>query len=82
MEGEDTKPIDAGRKGMEVEARETGRKDTVDPKEKDGPKEDGQILATRGTVLGTNHIGTGKHTVLRWIRGRLLNLFHISVQSV
>ena len=54
----------------------------MDPKGMDGPKENGQILVTRGTVLGTIHSGTGKRTVLRWIRGRLLNLFHISVQSV
>ena len=44
----------------------------------DGPKENGQILVTRGTVLGTIHSGTGTRTVLRWIRGRLLNLLHIS----
>ena len=45
-------------------ARETGRKQTVDPKGRAGPKENGQILVTRGTVLGTIHIGTGKRTVL------------------
>ena len=51
--------------------------------EKVGPKENGQTLVIRGTVLGTIHTGTGKRTVLRWwIRGRLLNLFHISVWSV
>ena len=58
----------------------------MDPKESAGesagPKENGQTLVTRGTVLGTTHIGTGKRTVLRWIRGRLLILLHISVQSV
>ena len=69
-------------KGKEKEARETGRKEKVDPKAKDGPKDNGQLLVTRGTVLGTIHIGTEKRAVLRWIRGRLLNLFHISVQSV
>ena len=46
------------------------------------PKENGPILVTFGTVLGTIHIGTGKRRVLRWIRGRLSNLFHISVRSV
>ena len=52
------------------------------PKGKDGPKDNGQILVTRGTVLGTIHSGTGKRMVLRWVRGRLLNLFLLSVQSV
>ena len=47
---------------------------TVVPKESDGPKENGRILVTRGTVLGI-HIG------LRWISGRLLNLFFFFVQS-
>ena len=42
------------------EGRETGRKDKVDPKGKDGPKENGQTLGTRGTVLGTIHNGTEK----------------------
>ena len=59
---------------------ETGRKEKVDPTERDGPKENGQILVTRGTVLGAIHTGTAKRTVLRWIRGRLLNPFHM--QSV
>ena len=36
----------------------------------------GQTLVTRGTIV------TAKHMVLRWSRGRLLNLFLISVQSV
>ena len=39
-------------------------------------------LVTRGTVLGAIHIGTAKLMVLRWIRGPLLTLFLISVQSV
>ena len=43
-------------------------------------KENGQILVTRGTVLGIIPIGTAKRMVSRWIRGLLLNLFHISVQ--
>ena len=58
------------------------RQEKGGPKERDAPREDGQTLVTRGTILGTIHIGTAKHLFLRWIRGRLLNLFHISVQSV
>ena len=54
----------------------------VDPEERDGPRENGQTVVTRGTVLGTTHIGTEKRTVLEWICGRLLNLFLFSVQSV
>ena len=54
----------------------------MDPKERDGPKENGQTLVTRETILGITPIGIAKRMVLRWIRGRLLNLFHISVQSV
>ena len=76
------RPMLAERK-REKKARETGRQDKVVPKERDGPSENGQTLVTRGTLLGTIHSGTGKRTVLRWIRGRLLNcfeLFHISVQ--
>ena len=61
---------------------DAGRKEKVDPKERDGPTENGQTLVTRGTVLGRNHIGTEKGTVLKWIRGLLFILFHISVQSV
>ena len=57
------------------EARETGRQEKVGPKERDGPREIGQILVTRGTILGTIPIGTAKLMVLRSIRGRLLNLF-------
>ena len=39
-------------------------------------------MVTRGTILGTLPVGTAKRMVLKWIRGRLLNLFLISVQSV
>ena len=74
--------MDAGRKEKQKDAKETGRKDKVDPKERDGPRENGQTVVTRGTVFGTVHIGTQKRTVLEWIRGRLLNLFIFSVQSV
>ena len=77
--GEDTRLIDAGRKEKGKEARETGRKERDAPKERDGPKEQGQTLVTRGTVLGTIPLGTAKRTVLRWMRGHLLNLFHISL---
>ena len=76
------KLIDVGRKERVKEVRETGRKEKVDPKERDGPKENGQILVTRGTVLGTLPVGIAKRMVSRWIRGRLLNLFFISVQLV
>ena len=78
---EDTKLIDAGREEKAKEARGTGRTEKVDPKERDGPREIGQILATRGTFLGTIPIGTVKRVVLRWIRGRVSNLFLFSVQS-
>ena len=74
--------IDAGRKEKGTEARETERQEKVDTKERDGPRENGQTLLTRGTVLGTIPIGTAKRMVLRWIRGRLLNLLLVSVQSV
>ena len=63
-------------------ATETGRKEKVDPKERAGPKENGQTLVTRGTIPGVIPIGMAKRMALRWIRGRLLNLFHISVQSI
>ena len=56
-------------------------KENVDPKERDGPKESGQIQVTRGTILGIIPTGTARCTVLRLIRGRLLNLFPIFVQS-
>ena len=64
------------------EARETERQEKVDPKEKDGPKGHGQTLDTHGTILGTVPSGKAKRMVSRWIRGQLLNLFLISVQSV
>ena len=64
------------------EKRETVRQEKGGPKERDGPRENGQTLVTRGTILGTIQIGTAKRVVLRWIRGRMLNLFHIFVQSV
>ena len=34
------------------EERETGRKDKEDPKDRDGPRESGQVQVTRGTILG------------------------------
>ena len=43
-----------------MQGRETRRKKKVDLKERDGPKENGQTLVTRGTVLGTSHTGTEK----------------------
>ena len=77
-----TKLIDAGRKEKVKEARRAGRQEKVEPKVRDGPREHGQSLVTRGTKLGTIPNGTAKHMVLRWIRGRLLNLFLLSVPSV
>ena len=59
-----------------------GERKKVDPNGDYDPKENCPMLVTRGTVLGTIHTGTGKRRVLRWIRGRLSNLFHISVRSV
>ena len=47
----------------------------MDPKERDGPREGGQVQVTRGTILGIIPIGTARRMVLRWIRGRLLNQF-------
>ena len=76
----DTKLIDAGRKVKEENG--TGRQDRVDPKERSRPKENGQPSVTGGTFLGTVPSGMAKRVVLRWIRGRLLNLFFTSVQSV
>ena len=74
--------MDAGRKEREKEVRGIWRKEKVDPKERDDPQENGQTQVTCGTALGTIHIGTVKCTDLRWIRGRLLNFFPISVQSL
>ena len=45
---------------MQIDA---GRKEKVDLKGRDGAKENGQTLVTRGTVLGTIHIVTEKRTV-------------------
>ena len=79
---------DAGRKERVKEERGIGKKEKedtkerVDPKERDGPRESGQIQVTRGTIRGVIPIGTARRMVWRLIRGRLLNLFPISVQSV
>ena len=54
----------------------------MDLKERDGTRVSGQTPVKRGKILGTIPIGTAKRIVLSWIRGRLLNLFFISVQSV
>ena len=53
--------------------RESGRKEKVDPKELDGPKENDQTCST---------LTLKKRAVLKWIRGLLLNLFHFFVRSV
>ena len=68
--------------GMRGEERETGRKEKGDTKETDGPRESGPVQVTRGTLLGIIQNGTARRMVLRWIRGRLLNLFPISVHPV
>ena len=73
---------DAGRNDRVNEEKETGRQGKEDPKESDYQKENSQIQVTRGTVLGIIQTGTARRMVLRLIRGRLLNLFPISVQSV
>ena len=44
----------------------------MDPKERDGPRESGQIQVTRGTIRGIVPIGTARRMVLRLIRGRLV----------
>ena len=88
VESEDTRLTDVGRREKGKEKRETGRKakenteERVDPKERDVPKESGQIQVTRGKILGIIPIGTARRVVLRLIRERLLNLFFISVESV
>ena len=51
------------RKEKVKEARETGRQEQVDPKERNGPRENGQTLVTRGTILGTIPVGTAKRMV-------------------
>ena len=63
-------------------AEKTGRQEKVDQKDRDGPTEHGHTLVTRGKIPGIVPIGKAKRMVLRWIRGRLLNLFHISVHSI
>ena len=50
--------INVGRKEKVKEARVSGRQEKVDPKESDGPRENGQTLVTRGTILDTIPIGT------------------------
>ena len=77
-----TELTDAGRKERVKEEKETGRKEKEDRKEREDQKENGQIQVTRGTILGIIPMGTARRMVLRLIRGRLLNLFRISVQSV
>ena len=58
VEREDTKPTDVGRKEKGKVARETG-----DPKERAGPKENGQTLVTRGTIPGIVPIGMAGQNV-------------------
>ena len=50
------KQIDAGREGKEKEAMETGTKEKVEPKGKDGPKENGPtfVVPTNFEVVPTN----------------------------
>ena len=48
----------------------------------DSKDESGQVQVTRETILGMIQIGTARRIVLRWIRGRLLNLFPFSAQPV
>ena len=72
----------AGRKERVKEQKETGRKEKEDPKQREDQKEHGLIQVTRGIILGIKQIGTARRMVLRLIRGRLLNLFLFSVQSV
>ena len=67
-------------KGKRKGSKGLGEKEKGGSKGKGWSKGD-QILATRGTVLGTIHSGSGKRTVLRWIRGRLLNVFAVSMNS-
>ena len=76
----------AERKKVKVE-RETGRKEmgntkeNVDPKERGGPRESGQVQVTRGTILGIIPIGTARRMVLRWIRGRLYSQFETELRE-
>ena len=81
-EWEDTEQIDAGRNAKGTGGKgdwETGKGGS---KGKEWSKGEWSNLVTRGTVRGTIPSGTAKRMVLRWIRGRLLNLFPICVQSV
>ena len=77
VECEDTRLTDAGRKGKgkggkgDREKGNGGTKGKVDPKERDDPRESGQVQVTRGTVLGIIPSGTARRKVLRWIRGQL-----------
>ena len=68
-------------KGKGKGGKEDWEEGKVDPKERDGPKENGQTLVTRGTVLVPFQLARQKRKVLRWIRGKLLDLFQIFVQS-
>ena len=54
-----------GRKEKGKVARESGRKEKVDSKERAGPKENGQTLGTRGTIPCIIPIGRAKRLVLR-----------------
>ena len=76
MECEGTRLTDAGRK------EKTGVKEKEDRKGREDQKENGQIQVTRGTILGITPIGTAREMVLKMFRGRLLNGFLISVQTV
>ena len=74
----------AGMRGPEADRcwQKTGRQDKMDQKERAGPKEHGHTLVTRGKIPGIVPSGRAKRMVLRWIRDQLLNLLHISVQSI
>ena len=49
-----------GGKGDWEKGKKEDTKERVDPKERDGPKESGQIQVTRGKILGIIPIGTGR----------------------
>ena len=53
----------------------------MDPKERDGPRESGQVQVTHGTILGIIPIGTARRMVLRWIRGRLYSQFETELRG-
>ena len=63
------------------EEKETGRKEKEDRKEREDQKENGRTQVTRGTIISIIPFDTARRTVLRLIRGWLMNLFLISVQS-